>query len=447
MRVGLRTRVVLTTSLVLLIGLALGGWVLVRSFSASVVAGAEQQLRLVVYGLLGAADVQGQQLSFASDFTEPRFVLPESGLYALVENAAGGTIWQSPSLQTTELEGATFGEIEESGRFDFRADERFFYMSYRVIWEDAGEVLLTFRVFTSRAPYLAEIAGFQRTLTMGVAGVVLLLIIAQYLAVAWGINPVKVMAQRVRDLEEGARQRLGEDFPAELTGLARNLDRLIVHEADSRERYRRAMDDLAHSLKTPLAVLRNGLAERATQDDGLLTEQLDRMENAVTYQLSRAVAAPSPMLIAAVPLAVSTERICNALDIAYASKNVSAEQDVDAKLAVRVSEGDLLEMLGNVIENGFKYCASRVRVSAHYRIADDAAGSRVVVVVEDDGEGIEPSLRDQVLARGARADTEAPGQGIGLAVVVELLNGYGGTLGIDSADLGGARISLNLPAG
>ena len=88
MRVGLRTRVVLTTSLVLLIGLALGGWVLVRSFSASVVAGAEEQLRLVVYGLLGAADVRDQQLSFASDFAEPRFVLPESGLYALVENTA-----------------------------------------------------------------------------------------------------------------------------------------------------------------------------------------------------------------------------------------------------------------------------------------------------------------------------------------------------------------------
>jgi two-component system sensor histidine kinase PhoQ len=439
--------VVLTTSLVLLIGLALGGWVLVRSFSASVDAGAEEQLRLVVYGLLGAADVQGQQLSFTSDFAEPRFVLPESGLYALVENAAQETLWQSPSLQMTQLEGATFGPLEEPGQFDFRSDERFFYMSYRVIWEDAGEVLLTFRVFTSRAPYLAEIAGFRRTLTMGVAGVVLLLIVAQYLAVAWGINPVNVMAQRVRELEQGGRERLGEDFPAELTGLARNLDRFIAHEADSRDRYRRAMDDLAHTLKTPLAVLRNGLAERQTDTDGLLSEQLDRMETAVSYQLSRAVAAPSPMLTVAVPLAVSAERICNALNIAYASKKVLAEQHIDADLAVRVSEGDLLEMLGNVIENGFKYCDSRVRVSAHRKIAGDSEGAQVVVVVEDDGEGIEPTLRDQVLARGARADTSVPGQGIGLAVVVELLNGYGGVLGIDRTDLGGARISLNLPAG
>ena len=446
MRVGLRTRVVLTTSLVLVIGLALGGWVLVRSFSASVVAGAEQQLRLVVYGLLGAADVRDQQLSFASDFAEPRFVLPESGLYALVENTAQETLWQSPSLQMTELEGLRFNELDEPGRFDFHADERFFYMSYRVIWEDAGEALLTFRVFTSREPYLAEISGFQRTLTMGVAGVVLLLILAQYLAVAWGIHPVKVMAQRVRDLEKGRRQRLGEDFPAELTGLARNLDRFIVHEADSRDRYRRAMDDLAHSLKTPLAVLRNGLAERQTDADGLLTEQLDRMENAVSYQLSRAVAPPSPIRMTAVSVAGSTRRICNALNVAYASKKVAAEQEIDEGLAVRVSEGDLLELLGNVIENAFKYCVSRVRVSAHRTVEGNPVGSQVVVVVEDDGEGIEPSLRAQVLARGARADTEAPGHGIGLAVVVELLSGYGGTLGIDTAELGGARISLNLPA-
>ena len=446
MRVGLRTRVVLTTSLVLLIGLALGGWVLVRSFSASVVAGAEEQLRLVVYGLLGAADVDDQQLSFASDFAEPRFVLPESGLYALVENAAQETLWQSPSLQMTELESLHFNELDEPGRFDFHADERFFYMSYRVIWEDAGEVLLTFRVFTSREPYLAEISGFQRTLTIGVAGVVLLLIVAQYLAVAWGINPVKVMAQRVRDLENGHRQRLGEDFPPELTGLARNLDRFIAHEADSRDRYRRAMDDLAHSLKTPLAVLRNGLAEGQTDADGLLTEQLDRMETAVSYQLSRAVASPSPMLTVPVPVAGSTRRICNALNVAYASKNVVAEQNIHEGLAVRVNEGDLLELLGNVIENAFKYCVSRVQVSAYRRFAGDPTSAQVVVVVEDDGEGIEPSLRAQVLARGARADTEAPGQGIGLAVVVELLNGYGGTLEIDAAELGGARVSLHLPA-
>lgn len=446
MRVGLRTRVVLTTSLVLLVGLALGGWVLVRSFSASVVAGAEEQLRLVVYGLLGAADVGDQQLSFANDFAEPRFVLPESGLYALVENSARETLWQSPSLQTTELEGLQFNELDEPGRFDFHADERFFYMSYRVIWEDAGEVLLTFRVFTSREPYLAEISGFQRTLTVGVAGVVLLLILAQYLAVAWGIHPVKVMAQRVRDLEKGQRQRLGEDFPAELTGLARNLDRFIEHEADSRDRYRRAMDDLAHSLKTPLAVLRNGLAERQTDADGLLTEQLDRMESAVSYQLSRAVAPPSPIRLTAVPVAASARRICSALNVAYASKQVAAEQDIDEDLAVRVSEGDLLELLGNVIENAFKYCGSRVRVSAHRNVEGDSAGSKVVVVVEDDGEGIEPSLRAQVLARGARADSEAPGHGIGLAVVVELLSGYGGTLSIDTADLGGARVSLHLPA-
>jgi len=172
------------------------------------------------------------------------------------------------------------------------------------------------------------------------------------------------------------------------------------------------------------------------------------MESAVSYQLSRAVAAPSPMLTASVGVAGSTQRICNALNIAYASKKVAAEQVIDADLAVRVDEGDFLEMLGNVIENAFKYCVSRVQVSAYRDIAAGGpAGAQVVVVVEDDGEGIERSLRDQVLARGARADTEVPGQGIGLAVVVELVNGYGGTLGIDGADLGGARISLSLPAG
>lgn len=443
MKVRLRTRVVLTTSLVLLIGLALGGWVLVRSFTASVVAGAEEQLRLVVYGLLSDADLSKGSLSFSSDYADPRFGRPESGLYALVEDARRLVIWQSPSLQTTPLDRVTFGPLREPGRFEFRADDEFFYMSYRVIWEDADEAQLTFHVFTSRAPYLTEIAGFRRTLTLGAAGVVLLLIVAQYLAVAWGLRPVRIMARRVRDLEAGRRARLGGDYPAELTGLARNLDQFIAHEANSRERYRRAMDDLAHSLKTPLAVLRNGLDDRSGTSSALLEEQLSRMETTVAYQLSRAVAAPSPMLTAAVPVAEATRRICNALATAYAGKGVAVEQRVESGLAVRVDERDLLEMLGNVIENAFKYCTSRVRVTA--RRLPDSTPSRVIVRVEDDGEGVEEAQRGLVLARGARADTATDGQGIGLAVVVELLDGYGGSLDIDAAEIGGARVSLTLP--
>ena len=125
----------------------------------------------------------------------------------------------------------------------------------------------------------------------------------------------------VEEVESGARREMGDDYPRELDGLARNLDRFIEHEAASRDRYRKAMEDLAHSLKTPLAVLKNALRGRgASGEDALLAEQLDRMENAVAYQLSRAIAARPALHAPQVPLAGLVDRLVRALEKAHPDK-------------------------------------------------------------------------------------------------------------------------------
>ena len=158
-------------------------------------------------------------------------------------------------------------------------------MFYRVIWEAEGDQVFVFRVIADQAPFRVAIASFRRELMLGLAGVVVALMGAQVLAIGWGLRPVAVMASRVEAVEAGRRERMGEDYPPELAPLARNIDRFIDHEIASRDRYRRAMDDLAHSLKTPLAVLRNALSGRP-DDLELLREQLDRMESTVAHQLS-----------------------------------------------------------------------------------------------------------------------------------------------------------------
>ena len=199
------------------------------------------------------------------------------------------------------------------------------------------------------------------------------------------------------------------------------------------------MEDLAHSLKTPLAVIRNALSDDpATKQIGLLTEQLDRMETTVTHQLSRASVSGPVIVGRAVNLCSLVDRLLRALHSAYADRDVKVDLLLPPDLSVRGDERDLMEILGNLLENAFKYTRSRISIRGELN-------EKVAVIIEDDGPGIEPQLRKEVLNRGARGDQVQPGQGIGLAMVQDLLEVYEGELEIGQSRWGGALIRLTLP--
>lgn len=438
MNLGIQSRLVVTTTCVLGAFLTLAGVVLDRSFKASTLAGAEEQLKLVVYSLMGVAEEYQDHVVFG-ELSEPRLSQPESGLYATVVEVDGNYEWRSPSALTTNVE---FPETRpDLGEFVFSevatGGVARYFLTYAVIWEDAQESVLVFQVATDQAPFRSVISGFRQNLYVGLGAVTLLVMIVQILAIRWGLTPLRVMAGEVKDLEEGRREQLSADYPKELRGLAENLDRFVEHEHRSRTRYRNALDDLAHSLKTPLAVIRNALREQVNGDPGLLQEQLDRMESTVTHQLSRASVSGPVVVSKSVNLHTVLTRLTRALQTAYLERGIQLEMRVPVDLQARGDEGDFMEIFGNVLENAFKYTSKRVRVSG-------CAGDRVTVCVEDDGPGIGPEIRRQVLNRGTRADQVQPGQGIGLAVVAELVTLYHGSLDIDTSELGGAAIELTL---
>ena len=444
--VGLQARLLLITALVLGTCLGAVGWVLDRSFKAAIRAGAEEQLRAVAYGLLSAAEDRAGDLVFGAELGEPRLAQPDSGLYAYVERGEGGVIWRSPSIVVSAGDiggqsplgqrpapGESFFGVAGSGGGPSR-----FVMAYTVIWESLGSAELTFWVLADQLPFRRQIVEFRRNTTLGLAGAAVVFVIIQFAALRWGLAPVRRMADRLRGLEAGTRSDIGEDYPTELLGLGRNLNRFIAYEKANRDRYRRAMDDLAHSLKTPLAVLKNAMREVDGCNAGVMREQVERMETTVTHQLSRAAAVRTVMPAEAVPVVPVAARIARALNRAYAEKSVTMEL-LESPLAVRVDERDLLEMLGNLIENAFKYTRTRVRISVREAV------SRGEILIEDDGDGIAPTDRQRVLRRGARADTASAGQGIGLAVTLELAEVYQGRLEIGDSELGGALVRLELP--
>lgn len=438
---SLQTRLMVTVAAVLGTFLVVTGGLLERSFGASVLSGAEEQMRLVVYALLGAAEDGGDTLQFPDELGDPRLSMPDSGLYAYVDAADGGVVWRSPSLLVTAVD-ETPGRRPRPGRGSFEALEGdggphgLFRYGYTVVWEDASDAELTFWVLADQAPYRAEIAGFRRNLAAGLVGATLLLVLAQMAALRWGLRPVRQMTERIGALQAGERGDIGEDYPRELSGLASTLNRFVERERDNRERYRRAMGDLAHSLKTPIAVLNNASAALGADEKRLFGEQLERMEHTVAHQLSRAAALRPVVPRETVEVGPLIDRLRRTLDKAYAEKGVTVGTSGTAH--VRGHERDLLEMLGNLLENAYKYCRSSVRVAVR-----DAGA--VCVEVEDDGPGVPVEARARVLERGARADSVHSGQGIGLAVVVELVEAYGGRLAISDSDLGGARVTLEIP--
>jgi len=266
------------------------------------------------------------------------------------------------------------------------------------------------------------------------------LLLLQAFILRWGLRPVRRAAVEINQIERGEREQLGKDYPLELRALTHNINAFIHNEKQLRARYRNTLGDLAHSLKTPLAVLA-GMAEHTPA----LREQVDRMNNIVDYQLHRATSASQSLLHGKVAVAPILTKIIDSLYKVYAEKTMQVTSDVPATLSFYGERGDLYEILGNVLDNAFKYGRGRIRVSGMEEAASASGVSGLTLTVEDDGPGIPEHAHRRVLQRGSRIDDGLPGQGIGLGVVAELVAGLGGELTLTQSELGGAAVQLHLP--
>jgi two-component system sensor histidine kinase PhoQ len=249
----------------------------------------------------------------------------------------------------------------------------------------------------------------------------------------------------VAAIESGDQAKILGAYPREIRALTDNLNGLLAHEQARQTRLDNALGDLAHSLKTPLAVIRGALGDVATPNAAatIVEEQLARMNRIIAYQLQRARtgALPGATLTPPVQIRRVTERLIESLSKVYRHKGVAVTLSVPQELQLPAVEGDLMEMLGNLLDNAFKWCRSQVHVLGR---VDTGA---LILAIEDDGPGISPQDAVGLQARGARADEAVPGHGIGLAVAREICAAYGGRLSIEDSALGGARLCLYLPTG
>ena len=442
---SLQARVSAAAALVLLVFVVLTSLALERAFEASARSAREERLLGLVYVLMAAADSAGDGgLSLPPGLAEARFSLPGSGLYGQVSDGAGVPVWRSDSAlgQSVPFETLLGPGRRRFGQAADAQGRAYFVGGYGVTWTIGPAPRdYTFSVAEDLSEYARELDGFRTSLARWLGAMAVLLLLALLLALRWGLAPLRRVAAEVAAVEAGRQDRLRGRYPRELRLLTGNLNALLAHAAARQLRLTNALADLAHSLKTPLAVMRGVLAEapECRRGEGArLGEQLARMQEIVAYQLERARSRPAPALAPPVAVARALERLGAALARLHVGKAVTLALALEPGLSFRGVEGDLLEVLGNLLENAYKWCRSRVAVSGR------RDGGVLVMTVEDDGPGIPPARAREVLERGARADLATPGHGIGLAVVREICEAYGGELAIGTGTLGGALVSVRL---
>jgi len=264
--------------------------------------------------------------------------------------------------------------------------------------------------------------------------------VALMLAGAWAarasLAPLRGLRAKVQAVRNGGATRIGGEYPEEVQPLIDNVNALLEDREKAVQRAYATAGDLAHGLKTPLALL-----AREPDASGAIAEQVRRMASLVDYPLARArAAAVAPAGAARCIVVPCAEALVRTLTKLHAERALDISVKVPPDAAARVRREDLEEMLGNVLDNACKW--------AHGRVAFDAAleGAAITVLVDDDGRGLAPALRTAVLERGVRANEAAPGSGLGLAIVRDLAAHYGGTVALEDSPLGGLRVRLTLPA-
>ena len=295
---------------------------------------------------------------------------------------------------------------------------------------------------------LIFIRRFPMVMRLGLLQMIAIAVVFMAIGLVWlrrGLAPFNDLRAHLASMREGRDKRIEGRYPTEVEPLVDDLNALLDQREHAVARAIAKAGDLAHGLKTPLAVLAHE-ADRAgragqTEVAAAIHQQVDRMRRQVDYHLAHARAAASGAVPGArCTVAESADGIARTLLRLHADRGLAIHVEAPVAHAVRVQREDLDEMLGNLLDNACKWARSRVSVTS-------TAGERhVVITVDDDGPGLAASMRDAVLQRGARADQAAPGFGFGLAIVRDLADVYGGAIDLAEAPSGGLRARLTLPA-
>lgn len=451
---SLRWRLLLAALLAVSLALVLAGVAIARLFERHVTQQFDLRLQDQLTQLLAALepDADGQPV-LARPLADPRWQRPYGGLYWQVQ--AVGRAEAEPALRSRSLWDERLPLADDTlpdgalhrHALPGPAGQRLRALERAVQWGDHGP---RWRVVVAADTRELEqaLGAFHGALARSLAGLGAALLAAVAAQLWLGLRPLRALQQALQAVRTGRQTRLQGAFAAEVQPLVEDFNRVLAHDEQGVERARRLAGNLAHAIKTPLAVIGTLAEELQPREPALATalqEQVQRLREQVDWHLRRARAASAAHPARPTPVQPVLEGLLRVMRKVHAARADGAEPlelDVQADpAAVFAGEAqDLQEMAGNLLDNACKWARRRVQVTVR------RDGDRLRLTVDDDGPGLTPEQCRQVLARGVRADERVPGSGLGLDIVREVAALYGGTLTLARAPLGGLRAALELPS-
>ncbi|WP_367715350.1 sensor histidine kinase [Nitratireductor sp. GISD-1A_MAKvit] len=400
-----------------------------------------------VIGSVGVAADGG--LRGSPNLDDMRFLQPHSGWYWSVEPVTGdlGTPLRSPSM-VTPIPAVDIDEVPFNTTFQRTYNttgpigETVEVFEAELVVGDEGQIA-RFRVMGNRSELEEEISRFVRRLYGYLAVFGLGMIAINVFAILYGLRPLNRVQQALSDIRAGTAQRLAGPFPTEIESLAEETNALIDNNRRIVERSRKQVGNLAHSLKTPLAVVMNEARAVGGARGQLISAQAQALQQQLDHYLQRArIVAQRDSLVFRTPVQASLERMARVMG----KLNPSIELEVELAKQPMIFAGeqeDLDDICGNLMENAMKWASKRVSLTAKEGAVNDAG--KLQIVIEDDGPGIPEEKARDVLKRGRRLDETKPGTGLGLAIVADLVDEYGGSLSLERSEFGGLKATVALP--
>ncbi|AVD86664.1 ATP-binding protein [Pseudomonas sp. SWI44] len=440
---SLRVRLMLAAALLALLFMLALLPALQKAFSLALQESIEQRLASDVTTLISAARIEHGQLQMPTLLPDERYNLPYTGLLGYIFDRSGQLVWRSRATadQNINYQPRYDGRGNEFARIRQRDGEEFFVYDVEIKLLGGQSAAYSIVALQSVREYQHTLDGLREKLYLGFGAALLALLGLLWAGLTWGLRSLRRLSHELDEVEAGTRDGLSAEHPRELLRLTGSLNRLLRSEREQRQRYRDSLGDLAHSLKTPLAVLQ-GVGESLGQGSGereqgrVLQSQIERMSQQIDYQLQRASLRKSGLVRHKVLLRPVLDSLCSTLDKVYRDKRVHVDLDLAEQAFVPMEQGALLELLGNLLENAYRLCLGNVRVSLR------EAPGQLVLCVEDDGPGVPADQHQRILQRGERLDRQHPGQGIGLAVAKDIIDSYDAQLSLEASALGGAAFLI-----
>ncbi|BDF94501.1 MULTISPECIES: ATP-binding protein [Pseudoalteromonas] len=419
---------------VLLVALPILFFSIGKAYYASLVEATEKTLEAHLYSLISEVDFTERGIIMPSTILAPELNRLNSDTYAMIYRDEQ-PVWHSESAVNVNF---VPDEIEtKAGAADFRRVE----YKNNVYWQLSLTVILNnidqseharFILLKRNDALLRLMDGFKQTLVnwMYVMGVAIAALMA--IGFVWSARPLQRLDKEIKAIESGDIQEIKGLYPVELQTIKADLNLLLETQQRQKERYRASLSDLAHALKTPLAVLKSS----PLANDADAQEQLDRINVMIEHQLKRAATGASDTWKKQTTIKPVLDSILNAMGKVYRDKDIIFSCNVKEKNYFLGDKTDLLELLGNLIDNACKACRSQVDIQV-------IQNRTLTITISDDGPGVPVDKRESLLTRGTRLDTYESGHGVGMAIVSDLVKSYHGTLTILDADtLGGAKFIL-----